>query len=116
MKTAIDKYGIVRDDRGRVIGYPTGKENIYCLPPEIVKAIKENELKGVKTMTEIEFIEDSNWQAHVTADSDDDYEPIVGSSGFIFNPTEGCYSTPVLDTASARSCYENLRNFFNRQD
>lgn len=67
-------------------------------------------------MTEVEFVENSDWQAHVLTDASQ-YESVVGSGGFIFNQNdEGTYSTPVMDINSARSCYENLRNFFNRRE
>lgn len=72
--------------------------------------------EGKKFMDEIELIYDSDWQAHVTADANSNYLPIVGDGGYIFNKAGNDYSTPTMDVANARSCYENLRNFFNRQE
>jgi hypothetical protein len=72
--------------------------------------------EGKKSVDEIELIPDSDYQSHVAVDTDSDYLAIVGSGGYIFNLTEIGYSTPSMDVDSARSCYENLRNFFNLQD
>lgn len=65
-------------------------------------------------MNEIELIEDSYYQAHVEATTDNAYDLIIGSGGYVFNHNDDIYSTPVMEISSARSCYENLKNFFNR--